>query len=127
MRAPAPSTGTDTGGGPPSPQPVSPSEPISRATRTTSEALPSRSDLRAVVRIDQRPALGHRGDVLDDGQRQRLWSETDPFRDRRALGVVEELLGNPAQPERRLDVSRVEGLQQDCTAARSEEHTSELK
>ena len=42
-----------------------------------------------------------RGDVLDDAERERLGVEADPLEDGVALGVVEELLRDAVQPERR--------------------------
>ena len=46
------------------------------------------------------------GDVLDDAAGERLGGEADPLEDRVALGVVEELLRDAVQAERRVHAGR---------------------
>ena len=60
-----------------------------------------RRDLDRMVGIDRRPALGEGGDVLDDAEGDGLRGEPDLLEDRGPLGVVEELLRDRVQPERR--------------------------
>src|SRR6478672_12119384 len=71
----------------------------------------------ASLHLDEVVGRGERGDLLDDAARERLRGQSDVLQDGGTLGVVEELLRDAEDADRRGDALLVEGLEQDRPAA----------
>ena len=112
-------------------RPARPGSSVGRRRTAASSRCPAASSERRTSRgHGPRPSGRHRpgtglatssrgvaGHRLDDAERERLRGEPDPLEDAVPLGVVEELLRDAVQPERRGHAGGVEGLQQDGAAA----------
>src|SRR4051812_48436784 len=84
--------------------------PVSGTRRRLSSTLGTRHRTSALRTFE-------RGDLLHDAACDRLGSEPDPFEDRVALGMGEELLRDPVLTERGVHVFVVQQLQESRAAA----------
>src|SRR5690348_2267478 len=79
------------------------SSPPEQPTRVAPARARTRQALGSGLDINGRTTVGQGGHVLHDAESDGLRGEPDPLEDGGSLGVVEEVLRDPVQAERRVD------------------------